>query len=162
MLKKNEYSPEDSFHALQKMGDFSIVASDSSVVLSDRKKYSQIHLSPAQQMQLSSFIQQVPQGMAASTLAQSYTVRFPAGLPHTLSTLKQGGYGSMIYDGKGFVGSASFYSLTAQAAALGAFTVISAVTGRYFLAQINSNLTIVNDKLNDILSFLYGKKNQNY
>ncbi len=64
----------------------------------------------------------------------------------------------MIQGEGGFVGTASFYPVAAQAAVLGAFNVMAAVTGQYFLATINNNLTIVNDKLDDILNFLYGDK----
>ena len=64
----------------------------------------------------------------------------------------------MVWANGHIAGHASFYPLAAQAAVLGAFTVLSAVTGQYFLTQINSELKIVNQKLDEILGFLYGEK----
>lgn len=89
-------------------------------------------------------------------MAGAYTVSFPKGLPHTLISLKQGGFGSQIFDGKRIVGSASFNPMLGQAAIYGVFSAMSIVTGQFFLARINKELKKINMKLNDILKFLYG------
>ena len=105
--------------------------------LEDQSRYTQLGLSAAQKIQISGLTQQIPYALAAGAMNQAYVVRFPEGLPHTLTALRQGGFGSMIQDASGqFMGSASFYSMSSQAALLGAFTVISAVTGQYFLSQM--------------------------
>lgn len=156
--KKDDYSPEESFLALQKLADFSIETCDSSVSLTDRNRFSQVHLNSSQKMQLNNLLQIMPQATATNTLAQAYVVRFPKGLPHTLSTLKQGGFSNKIRVNGKYAGDASLYPISTQATMLGVFNVLSAVTGQYFLAKINEDLTIVNDKLDDILNFLYGDK----
>lgn len=61
-------------------------------------------------------------------------------------------------EGGRFVGSASFYSMSAQAAVLGAFTAMSVVSGQYFLTQINNEMQMMKLKLDEILEFLYGDK----
>lgn len=155
---QNTLANVQSFEAIEKNAEFQIIPCEGDLALDDPTRYAKLPLSTGQKMQMSALLQQMPQAMAAGTLAGAYTVRFPAGLPHTLTALRQGGYGSMISSGGEFVGSASFYPVAAQAAALGAFTAMSAVTGQYFLSQINSELKIVNQKLDAILDFLYGEK----
>lgn len=91
-------------------------------------------------------------------MTNAYVVKFPKGLPHTLTTLNQGGFGSMIRENGKFVGSASFYSLSAQALIMGTFTAMSIASGQYFLSQINNEMRMMNMKLDEILEFLYGDK----
>ena len=55
-------------------------------------------------------------------------------------------------------GTASLYPVEVQAAVLGAFNVMSIVSGQYFLAQINSELRTMNQNIDKILEFLYGDK----
>ena len=155
---KNELSEAQVFNVIEATSAFQITPYDGMVDLEDKSRFTKMPLSSGQKMQISALLQQTPQALAAGTLANAYAVTFPEGLPHTLTALKQGGYGSMIRSNGQFAGSASFYPLTAQAAALGAFTAMSAVTGQYFLSQINSELIIVNQKLDEILGFLYGEK----
>ncbi len=64
----------------------------------------------------------------------------------------------MIQEYGKYVGSASFYSLMPQAAVMGAFTAMSIAFGQFFLAQINGKMQMMNQKLEDILGFLYGDK----
>lgn len=155
---KNDLNEGKVFDDLEAISDFQIKPYDGLLDLEDTTRFTKLGLSSGQKMQISGLLQQLPQTIATGTLANAYTVKFPAGLPHTLSSLKQGGYGSMVWANGHFAGHASFYPLAAQAAVLGAFTVLSAVTGQYFLTQINSELKIVNQKLDEILGFLYGEK----
>jgi len=155
---KNELTEAQAFDVMEANSGFQIAPYDGMVDLEDTSRFTKLALSSGQKMQVSALLQQAPQALAAGTLANAYTVTFPEGLPHTLTALKQGGYGSMIRANGQFAGSASFYPVAAQAAALGAFTAMSAVTGQYFLTQINSELEIVNQKLDEILGFLYGEK----
>lgn len=45
-----------------------------------------------------------------------------------------------------------------QQVIMGAFTAMSIASGQYFLSEINSNLTAINQKIDKILEFLYGDK----
>ena len=126
--------------------------------LEDNNRYKKLEVSNEQKMQISLLIQQIPQLLAADKLSNVYKVSFPKGLPHILTALKQGGYGSMIRNSGKFAGTASLYPLTMQAVTLSAFSAMSAITGQYFLKKINDELEIVNQKLDDILNFLYGEK----
>ena len=156
--KKDELSPAQSFELLQNEADFSIKPFDHDPDLEDNNKFKRMKLNTAQKVQLSALVQQIPGAMAAGTLAKAYIVEFPAGLPHSLTLLSQGGFGSMIRTGGKFAGTASLFATSAQATALSAFTVMSAVTGQYFLASINSEIKLVNNKLDEIINFLYGDK----
>lgn len=155
---KNELNEVKVFDDLETISGFQIKPYEGLLDLEDTTRFTKLELSSGQKMQISGLLQQLPQTIATGTLANAYTVKFPAGLPHALSPLKQGGYGSMVWSNGHIAGHASFYPLVAQAAVLGAFTVLSAVTGQYFLTQINSELKIVNQKLDEILGFLYGEK----
>lgn len=157
-LEKNEMIEAQALDEMKKLADFQIEPYEGLLELEDTTRFTKLTLTPGQKMQVSAMLQQLPQTIAVGKLASAYSVKFPAGASHTLTKLKQGGYGSMLKANGHFAGSASFYPLTAQAAVLGAFTVMSAVTGQYFLTQINSELKIVNQKLDEILGFLYGEK----
>lgn len=122
-------------------------------------RFTKLKLSSEQKIHFSALAQGVLPAVATGVMANSYIVRFPEGLPHTLTSLKQGGVGSMIKGDNGqIVGHASFYSLQTQAVIMGAFTAMSVVSGQYFLAQINKEMQMINMKLDDILKFLYGDK----
>lgn len=149
---------EKSFDALQNRADFELSEVEINYNLNDQHRYIRVPLSPSQRAHWDLFIQQIPQQFAAARVGTAYRITFPKGLPHTLIQLQQGGYGSMIQQAGSFVGSASFYSMLAEGATLSAFSVLSAVTGQYFLNRINRELTMVNKELNDILGFLYGEK----
>ncbi len=41
-------------------------------------------------MHISALVQQVPVAVDVGAMTQAYTVKFPQGLPHTLTALKQG------------------------------------------------------------------------
>ena len=156
--EKDNLTEKQVFEAMEEISDFHIEPYDGMIDLEDTTRFTKLALSSGQKMQVSALLHQLPQTIATGALANAYTVKYPAGLPHVLTSLKQGGYGTMIYANGHFAGSASLYPLAAQAAVLGAFTVLSAVTGQYFLTQINSELKIVNQKLDEILGFLYGEK----
>lgn len=157
-MRREELLSSEAFELIQKNAAFSIEKTSSNIDLHNSEKYTRIRLNSAQKMRMSGLLSQFSQSVETGLLSQAYCVKFPAGLPHTLTALKQGGAGSMVRENGKFAGSASFYSLSAQAVVFSAFTTMSAVTGQYFLTRINSELEIVNDKLDDILSFLYGEK----
>ena len=147
------------FNLMKAGATFSLDPCDSSVDLTDSRKFMRLPMNDEQRLQLSVLMQQLPQAMAAGTLANAYIARLPKGLPHTLSRLKRGGYFTALRgEGGRFVGSAELHPLGAQAAVLGAMAAMGAVSGQYFLTQINSELTLINHKLDDILGFLYGDK----
>ena len=73
-------------------------------------RFTKLKLSSEQKIHFSALAQGVLPAVATGVMANSYIVRFPEGLPHTLTSLKQGGVGSMIKGDNGqIVGHASFY-----------------------------------------------------
>lgn len=126
---------------------------------SDRSRFTKLEPSQSQVIQLCGLLQHLPVAAGATRMAQAYIISFPEGLPHVLTTLKQGGYSTTIRgeDGK-IAGTASLHSMGGEAAVLGAFTAMSVVSGQYFLAQINSKLDAINQDVKSILDFLYGDK----
>lgn len=109
--------------------------------------------------QVSMLTQSLVPAAASGLLSNAYFCKFPEGLPHTLMKLKQGGFASQIIGAKSQIaGSASFYPMAEAGAFMGVFTVMSAITGQYFLAEINSKLEKINQNVSAILAFLYGNK----
>lgn len=154
----NEMMERGTLALMEQNANFEIAPCDMNYDFEDKSRFHKLELTSAQKMQMSGLMQQIPGTVSAGTLARAYVAKFPEGLPHTLTALKQGGYGSIVrVDGK-FAGSASFFELTSQAAILNAFTAMSAVTGQYFLAEINSRMDMMGKKLDKILEFLYSDK----
>lgn len=122
---------------------------------SDTSRFKKMNVDKSQ---VSMLTQSIVPASATGVLANAYYCKFPEGMPHTLMKYKTGGVGSPIMGDSGTVGHASFHKLTAASAVLGVFTIMSAITGQYFLAQINSKLDKINQNVNDILAFLYGNK----
>lgn len=147
---------QNFFKQLQDQGNFKIKPCNTHIDFDDEKHFIKLELTNEQKMQLDGLMQHIPNITAAGAMAGAYTVSFPKGLPHTLMSLKQGGFGSPIFDGKRIIGSASFNPMLGQAAIYGVFSAISIVTGQFFLTRINKELKKINMKLNDILRFLYG------
>lgn len=157
--KNGSPSMEETFLALEKACGFDLSPCSTALDLGDTSRFTRLVLNDAQKMNLSALMQQAPTLAAAGTLAQAYIVRFPEGIPHTLTALKQGGFGSMVQGSSGrFAGSASFYPMQSQAVLLGVFSAMSVATCQYFLTQINRNMDKMNLKLDKILEFLYGDK----
>ena len=103
----------ETLSILKQEGNFDIAPLNEQINLADKSQFTKIKLTPSETSQLSALMSQLPATIASGAMSNLYTVRFPQGMPHTLTQLKQGGVGSMIKgtDGK-YVGSASFYQLT--------------------------------------------------
>lgn len=124
-------------------------------------RYKKLDCTRGQAIQMNAFMQQIPAMAGAAALANSYKVVFPEGVTGTLMQYKTGTGGlgtSLIGENGKIVGHAGLFDMKAEAAVLGAFTVMSAVTGQFFLSEINSKLTQLNLKVDQIMAFLYGDK----
>ena len=127
--------------------------------LENINKYDRIPMNGEQKSYICELIHEIPALAGAAELANAYVVRFPNGLPHTLTPLKRGGYSTAIQGADGrFIGSASLHEASRYAVVLGAFSIMSAASGQYYLTQINDEIRVVNQKLDEILTFLYGDK----
>lgn len=147
---------KEQFEMMKSVGNFNI--EPCSEQITQEQGLVRLDMDKDRKKQVSAFMQYLPSIMATTTLAQSYTVRFPEGLPHVLTSLHQGGLSTMIQDQGKFVGTASLYSAASQAAALGVFTAMSIASGQYFLSQINNELKMMKLNIDKILEFLYGDK----
>ncbi len=157
-MNENERQPvgelQEYLKALEGCGNFHIEPLNVTPNFNNEDDFTKLKLTQSQKMRISAFMQQVPMAVATGAMANAYAVKFPAGLPHTLTALGQGGFGSMIRDGGKFAGHASFYPMLAQSAVMGVFTIMSIITGQFFLTQINRELRMMNQKLDEILQFL--------
>lgn len=149
----------NALFALEQAGLIKIDSVDKPINFSDSTKYKKLSADEVESLQLQGLISQMP--MAAASIASSHLciLTFPKGITGVLTKLKQGGFGSMLKgaDGK-FVGTASIHLLKDAAVIMQAFTIMSIVSSQYFLANINSRLTMINQKIDNILGFLYGDK----
>lgn len=149
----------DTLETLCESGLMKVSSCEASVDLDNESKYKKLDTGSLHNIQLSALGQSILPTVATNMVSNAYRVEFPEGLPHVLTALKQGGFGSMIKGDNGrFVGSASFYQLSNEAIIMGSFTAMSIASGQYFLAQINNEMKTMNLKLDDILEFLYGDK----
>ena len=124
-------------------------------------QYEKMELSPMNKGQISALCQQIPSMIAADTLKNAYYVaKWPDGLPHKLVKFAdEDAYMSMVRaDGGKFAAHARFKPLSAQAAVMMGFAVMSVATSQYFLAEINQKMTRISQGLDQILAFLYGDK----
>lgn len=127
--------------------------------ISKQKNIAKLEMSSAQKIHTNALFQQLPSIIATDAIAHAYVVHLPAGVsPSDLMHYAGGGVGNSFFGEKGLAGHAPLYSLQSQAIIIGAFTVMSIVSGQYFLSKINSNLTAINQKADKILEFLYGDK----
>lgn len=147
---------ETSLKEVQSNGNFEIKPIEKKIDFS--KGYTQLEMNTEQKKHVSALIQNIPSLIAVNTLAETYIVKFPDGLQHTLMSLGQGGFSSTYIESGKIAGTASLYSTATQAAVLGAFTTMSIVSGQYFLSQINSELRVMKLNIDKILEFLYGEK----
>lgn len=127
--------------------------------------YKKLELSPAEKAQISAMCQQIPSmiaaGSAVGALNQAYYVaKWPNGLPHMLTPFKDGsGYMGTLFNESGKIaGQARFMPLQPYSLVLAGFTLLSFITGQFFLASINQKLTVISRKIDEILEFLYGDK----
>lgn len=126
--------------------------------LNDQTKYIKVQQPPKQKAQMNNLLQYLPQITAANSLANAWVAHFPPGYsPVDMIRYNAGGLGNTLMRNGEFAGYAPLTSLQGQAMMLGVFTILSAATGQYFLSRIDSQLSLVNDKLDDVLGFLYGE-----
>lgn len=141
--------------------NFEITPCEKIADIESRPGFKKLELTSSQKIQMGGLLQQMPALAATGALSGAYVVRFPEGVSKAchLMQYKDGGWGTPIQglDGK-IVGHASLQDISAQAAVLGVFNVMSVASGQYFLAQINSELKTMNRSIDRILEFLYGDK----
>ncbi len=156
--KNSEYveSPEEwPFEGLESYAGFEITPCENAPNFSDTTHFTKLQLNSGQKIQISALAQHIPSALATTAMAKAYVVKFPKGLPHTLTVLNQGGFSSAIQGANSrFVGTASLYAMSPQAVAMGAFTAMSIASGQYFLSQINNAMDIMTKELDDIINFL--------
>ncbi|MBS6180555.1 MAG: hypothetical protein KH921_07180 [Erysipelotrichaceae bacterium] len=147
---------QEVLEIMKNTGEFQIEPMDSK--LDFDRGFIKLDLNQEQKKHISALLQYIPTMMAIGTISNTYVAKFPNGLPHVLTNLKQGGFGTMVQKDGRFVGSASLYSTAGQTAVLGVFTAMSIASGQYFLTQINNELKMMRLNIDKILEFLYGDK----
>lgn len=142
---------------LEKAGNFQIQEAPNNLNLSEMTKLS---LTEDERMQLSNLIQSMPVVIGTAASSKLYTVKFPKGVPHTLTKFKKGGYSTMIHDQEtgDLLAHASFHKAIANPGLVSAFAIMSIATSQYYLNEINNKLEIITHKIDRILDFLYGEK----
>lgn len=159
MSDNTSINNDPTFANLEKLGVFEITDCSREVDLSNEHRYKRLEMNPVAKLSWNMLINQLPALTSAVTMHDAYKVVFPLGLPHTLTQLNQGGFGSMIKwaDGK-FAGTASLHPLQIQTALTGIFSIMSIAVGQHYLTDISSKLKLINMKMDKILDFLYGDK----
>ena len=127
--------------------------------LTDTTRFMKLDSEHSFGIQLSGLASQIPSVASSVSMNGMYTLRFPNGVTGALTQLKQGGYSTALKGPNGqFSGTASLFKASMFSAVFGAISVMAVVSGQYFLSQINSELKVINQKIDKILVFLYGDK----
>lgn len=155
-MNDNEISTVD-LTALETISNFTVMPYDISSMVPSQ--YTELELSKSQKSQLAMIQSSLPEVAENAVTINSYIAKFPDGLPHTMVKLKQGGVGSTVLDSKRkFAGSASLYSTQSLGVICSCFSLMSFVTGQYYLENLHNDLNLINQKIDKILGFLYGEK----
>lgn len=142
--------------AMKPVKDFAIEACDE---LPNKNKLKKLELTSAQKVHISALYQELPSMMASQTLANAYILNLPKGVSISdLMHYKNGGLGTPYFGEHGIAGHAPLHSIHQQAVLMSTFNIMSMASGQYFLSEINNNLTVINQKADKILEFLYGDK----
>lgn len=113
---------------------------------------------------LSRILGNIPQIASAIALSQSFRIVMPAGVVGNLMTLVQNpamsGLSTTSIVGKGgqIVGSAGLASMSAFVAPMVMWTVLSFLTGQFFLTKIQKNTQDIFEELRNIMYFLVAKE----
>lgn len=142
---------------LTSYGDFSILPFD--IATLNPNQYTQLALNTDKSLQLGFIQSQLPNLFGGQIAANAYILKFPKGLPHTLMKLNQGGMGTTLINVNGKIaGTASLYNLNTVGTVATCFSLMSLITGQYYLENIHRDLSMINQKVDKILDFLYGDK----
>lgn len=140
-------------------GGFQIEISENNIDFSNRKDLVKLEITSSQKMHTSALWNTIP-SLAVAGTQNACVINLPDGVTTAdLMKFTNGGLGNAYYgaDGK-IAGQGTLELLGKQQVVLGAFTAMSIASGQYFLAEINTNLTAINQKADKILEFLYGDK----
>ena len=140
-------------------GGFDIKVTNDNIDFTKRTDLTKLELSSGQKIHISALWNTIP-SLSATGIKNACVLHLPDGITTSdLVRYKTGGLGNIYYgaDGK-FAGQGTLELLGKQQVIMGAFTAMSIASGQYFLSEINSNLTAINQKIDKILEFLYGDK----
>ena len=144
-----------------KSENFEIISCAEITDIDSKSDFQKLKLTSSQKIQMGGLLQHLPVVVATEAMSKAYILKMPEGLSGFCHPMQYatGGIGTPIQTAGGSIaGHASLHELSAQAAVLGIFNVMSIASGQYFLAQINSELKTMNQSIDEILEFLYGDK----
>jgi len=100
-------------------------------------------------------INQIPNMITAEQLSKSYKVIFPKGVTGILMEIKNGANAglnttSIIGESSKIVGQGGLQSLSNLASPLAVFSVVSMITGQYFMAQINQSIKALTENIEEV------------
>lgn len=125
---------------------------------SDPKHFRKVTFPKQIGIRANSLLQLIPSSVNITNFNQTYILRFPEGVEGSLMKLHQGGMASTIVGANGKIaGTASLYEIE-QSPLFQSFTLISFVTGQYFLSAITSELSEINKKLDEVIQYLEATK----
>lgn len=150
---------DDSLKALIDFGEVQVKPVGGGTDVSNSSSYKKLELSPEQKIQISGLTSQLSGLAVAGSLSEAYTLTFPEGVSGSLMKLRRGGYSTVLQDEHGHItGAAALEPMAKQAAFVGTLSVMAAVSGQYFLSEINSGIKSIDQKLDQVLNFLYDDK----
>lgn len=162
--KSKNINISKEFEEIEEKLGFNIKPWKNEIDLDNREHFTKLESNSYYKESINMLLGLIPQAASSGTLLKTYIVEFPKGLPNGVhlaesSKVIGGNLSSIVNKDNKIIAHATFHSTESLGIALSAFTVMSVLTGQYFLTQINSKLTNINVQLDEIMEFLKGEKN---
>ena len=124
------------------------------------RNYKKLDISSSEKAQMSQFVQQIASRLETGESNQSfYSVKWPDGLPNMLTPFTDGsGYMGALLNETGKIAAQSrLLPLNPYLLIRAGFSLLALIE-QFFLHGVHQKLNVINQKLDEILEFLYGDK----
>ena len=124
------------------------------------RHYKKLELSPSEKTQMSQFVQHISSAMENEESNQSfYAVKWPDGLPNMLTPFTDGSsyMGTLLNESGKIAAQTRLMPLNPYLLIRAGFSLLALIS-QIFLWSVHQKLNVINQKIDEILEFLYGDK----
>ena len=124
------------------------------------RHYKKLELSPSEKNQMSQFVKHISSAMENEESNQSfYAVKWPDGLPNMLTPFTDGScyMGTLLNESGKIAAQTRLMPLNPYLLIRAGFSLLALIS-QIFLWSVHQKLNVINQKIDEILEFLYGDK----
>ena len=124
------------------------------------RHYKKLELSPSEKTQMSQFVKHISSTMENEESSQSfYAVKWPDGLPNMLTPFTDGSsyMGTLLNESGKIAAQTRLMPLNPYLLIRAGFSLLALIS-QIFLWSVHQKLNVINQKIDEILEFLYGDK----